>query len=531
MKLRYYQEEAVQSIWTYFQGSSGNPIIALPTGTGKSIVIAELVKRICTQYQGQRIMKLTHVKELIEQNFEKLISLWPSAPAGIYSAGLNRKDVDKQIIFAGIASVAKCPEAFGHIDLIIIDECHLVSPNQETMYRAFIQKLLSVNPYLKVIGLTATPYRLKTGVLTEDGIFTDICYDRTTMAAFNQLVDDGFLSPLVPKATKTELDLEGVRTTAGEYNQKDLAAKVDIDLINNSAVNEIMTALETRNKCLIFATSIEHCIHLVDLFDSYDIPAKAVHSKMKAAERDQILRDFKMGRIPVLINRDILTTGFDCPDVDLIGVLRPTKSASLWVQMLGRGTRIADGKSDCLVLDFAGNTARLGPVNDPVIPRSRKQGKGSPSDAPVRLCEECNTYVHASLRVCPHCGHEFPVNNKLSVMASTRELIKRDDTPEVVDLQVSQLTFRPHVKAGRPTSLKATYHCGLRTFHNYICLEHQGYAQVKAGKWWKELGGLDPVPKTVNEALERDKELMVPATIRVWINKKYPEIMGHGFAE
>ena len=165
---RPYQTEAVQSIWNYFQdGGTGNPVVAMPTGTGKSVVIARFLQSVYERFPGQRIVLLTHVKELIQQNYEKLMSMWPFAPAGVYSAGLRRKDVGKPITFAGIQSVWRKPEIFGRVDLIIVDEVHLVPMTKMTMYQKFLNALLQVNPHLKMIGLTATPWRLGQGLITD----------------------------------------------------------------------------------------------------------------------------------------------------------------------------------------------------------------------------------------------------------------------------------------------------------------------------------------------------------------------------
>ena len=175
----------------------------MPTGTGKSLVIAGFLESIYRQYPMQKVLVLTHVKELIEQNCEKLLALWPTAPAGVFSAGLKRKDIHDRIIFAGIASIAKHAEKFGCVHLVIIDEAHLVSPSEETMYHKFLAALRVVNPHIKVIGLTATPWRLGQGKITEDGIFTDVCFDITSISAFNRLIQEGYLSPLIPRRTTT----------------------------------------------------------------------------------------------------------------------------------------------------------------------------------------------------------------------------------------------------------------------------------------------------------------------------------------
>lgn len=203
MKPRDYQEYGISELIRYFEeGGTGNPVLAMPTGTGKSIVIAEFIRLVCSKWPGQRIMMLTHVKELIQQNFNKLMSVWPTAPAGIYSAGIGKKEANFPIIFGGIQSVHKKPELFGHIDLIIVDECHLIPKKSNTTYRKLIDFLSRVNPNLKVIGLTATPYRLGMGLITdEDGLFDEICCDMTSLDVFNWFFDEGYLTTLVPKRT------------------------------------------------------------------------------------------------------------------------------------------------------------------------------------------------------------------------------------------------------------------------------------------------------------------------------------------
>jgi DNA repair protein RadD len=162
MNLRPYQLAAVDSIYTYFAAKAGNPIVAMPTATGKSVVIAEFCKHVLSSYPGQRILVATHQKELIEQNHQKLVDHWPQAPVGIFSASVGRREV-APITFVGIQTVAKKAALFGHIDLMLIDECHLVGASQNTQYLLFIEALKAVNPHLKVIGLTATPYRLVFG--------------------------------------------------------------------------------------------------------------------------------------------------------------------------------------------------------------------------------------------------------------------------------------------------------------------------------------------------------------------------------
>lgn len=554
MQLRDYQEDAVEAIFNYFaEGGVGNPVVAMPTGTGKSVVIGAFVRRVLERYPGQRIIKLTHVKELIQQNYEKLMAIWPTAPAGIYSAGLGRKEAFCPVTFAGIATAVKSPGLFGHIDLVLVDECHLVSPKEGTMYQVFLRELWKKNPHVKIIGFTATHYRIGQGWLTEEGgLFTDTCIDMTTMESFNWFIHQGYLVPLIPKHTSTELNVEGVQIHQGDYNQKQLQVAVDKEEITYAALRETLELGHDRNHWLIFASGIEHAIHVANMLDSLGIRATYVHSKMGDAERDRNISDFKAGKYRAMVNNGILTTGFDFPGIDLIVMLRPTQSPGLWVQMLGRGTRpvyrdgadlssvegrheaIANGsKRNCLVLDFAGNTRRLGPINDPVIPR--RKGKAGGGQAPIKLCEHCGTYNHASVRFCIECGQEFPREVKITHHAGTEALIA-DGMPQVEVFNVSRVVYMEHRKEGRPASIRASYYCGLRLFEEWVCLEHEGFAKKKGRDWWRARSQVQEPPATVHEAMARLGELRTPTHIRVWINKKHPEIMaydysGAGFAD
>ena len=527
MQPRSYQIEAVMSVPAYFAEKSGNPVIAMPTGTGKSVVIAMLMQYVFYTWPGQRVMILTHVKELIEQNHQKLMGLWPAAPAGVYSSGLNRKDTGRAITFAGIGSVAKKAAVFGHIDLVLIDEAHMVSPSDETLYQKFLADLKKVNPNIKVIGLTATPWRLGQGRITSDGIFTDVCFDITNMAAFNRLVAEGYLAQLVPRQTKLLLDIDGVHMRGGELIASELQTAVDKSEVTYSALKEACEAGHDRKHWLAFASGVEHAIHIADMLNDMGVPAIAIHSKMGDAARDQAILDFKSGKYRCAVNNNVLTTGFDFPAIDLIIMLRPTASTVLWVQMLGRGTRPYEGKANCLVLDFAGNTRRLGPINDPVIPR--KKGDKAGGEAPVKLCGACGTYNHASVRHCAYCGQEFTFAVKINHAASSEQVMK-GDAPIVESFKVNHMTFSRHEKLGRPPMLKVTYYCGLRSFSEYVCIQHEGFAQRKARIWWKERAPVNMgFPETTEAALTVANHLSAPTHVRIWVNKQYPEILAYCF--
>lgn len=540
---RWYQEEAEYSVFDYFQrGQVGNPVVAMPTGTGKSVVIANFIRRVFGLWPNQRIMMLTHVKELIEQNAEKLMSVWPTAPLGVYSAGLNSREAIMPIIFGGVQSVAPAIEKalrnddgrpahlqhFGWRDLLLIDECHLLSPKEDSQYQYIINELLKINPHLKVIGFTATPYRMKQGMITDGGIFTDICYDITGVDSFNRLIAEGFLSPLIAKPTRTEIDLSSVGLTAGEYNNKQLEAAVDTDEVVFSAVREMMETAYDRNCWLIFATGINNTEHVANVIQSYGLEVLPVHSKLPAKVNTERLRAYKAGELRGIVSGQKLTTGFDHPPIDYIADLNPTLSPGKHVQKLGRGTRPSPGtnKANCLYSDFAGNVRRLGPINDPRIPN--RPGKGG-GDAPVRICEVCGVYNHAAARQCINCGQEFSFETKIFATAGVLEPL-RSDAPIVEYFDVQKVLYNLHEKRDangvltKPPMIKVSYFCGFQMFNEFVTLEHPGFAAKRSRDWWKQRHNEDP-PPTTYEALRRVSELRTPARLRVWVNKKYPEVL------
>lgn len=865
-ELRWYQEEAVSALLNY--NYTKNPLVAMPTGTGKSVVIAEFIKRALELYPTTRILMLTHVKELVEQNAEKLRGVWKNVPLGIYSAGLNSRSVGMPVTFGSMQSVYKHiqrqlinnDEHFGKVDLLIVDEAHLISDKDTTTYRKIISELYNINPYVKVVGLTATPYRMKSGMLTDCGIFGEIIYDLTQPDMFVRLIKEGYLAPLIPKRTSVEIDVSDVSINKDfEYNSKQLARVSDNDEITFNAVREIVECgiSQNRTSWIIFCTSIEHCEHVNAMLLSLGISSAVCHSELKGKQNDAVIEAFKQGKLTCLVNNNKLTTGFDNPKIDLIGMLRPTNSVGLWCldedtevltlngwknketiligdrvpsfdvntqsstvgnvlrkidrplmqdeymvtgvnqninfnvsnkhkmliserkgraraysdyklvdaetmfyvkdhvrvptslnlkwkgvglsesellflglfmtdgcldksnnqitiyqsskypdvqatldrvfldlgfplrkitrtgdicfgkvrphpitrwqvaygnwkkleqyvgkdfpetlqhltesefdvllqginmgdgaknnfgqyerktwqistvnssfadnlqrcavlrgynckiverknsnikiihivkgdsriikhnqlstetysgnvwcvstthntivtrrkgvvmvmgncQMLGRGTRPYHSKENCLVLDFAGNTKRLGCINDPNIPSRRKKGGGGTGDAPVKVCPECSCYNHAKARYCEVCGTEFTFRQNLFGTASNLELIK-DTSPQYELLPVDQVIYNEHrsIKGGIPT-LQVTYICGLSKYYEYVCFEHQGYSRKRAEMWWSQRSSTD-CPDRVYEALGRADSLKKPSMITVHINKKYPEVKSVSF--
>lgn len=553
MELRYYQNDSIQSLFDYFAHAKGNPIVAMPTGTGKSVSIAGFTQRALQQFPQCRIMILTHVKELIKQNSEKLQLVWPGAPFGIYSAGLKKRESAAPIVFGGIGTVHGNEEAFGERHLVLIDECHLLSPVGTTMYQESIAELKKANPLLKVCGFTATPYRMGQGMLTDEGLFTDVCYDITGVEAFNKLIAEGYIAPLYPLKTQNTLDVSGIGLARdGDYDKE--ALETATLKMMWAGMQEFVTYGWNRRCWMLFTPNVKSAEAGAEMLRALGVSATCVHGGNKeyplsAKEADQRLADFKAGKYKAIVNANKLTTGFDHPPIDLIGMFRASTSTGLWVQMLGRGTRPFDWfqlsfreqqlfaayegfvKQNCLVADFAGNTKRLGPINDPIKPRKPGEGGG---EAPVRICEQCGIYNSASARFCIACGFEFPRETKLVSAASDAPLIG-SEIPVVEWVKVDFIVYRKHEKTGKPPSVSVSYHSGLRKpYKKWICPEHAGLAHKEFIDWWRKAAytaGTHKPPKSVDEFLVRQPELKTPSRIRVWLNApKFPQIMNEEYA-
>lgn len=529
MQLRWYQEEAIQSIYNYFMTNSGNPLIALPTASGKSIIPAEFIKRAMHQWPNQRFLLITHIKELIVQNAEKLTTLWNNAPLGIHSAGLKSRDTALPVIYGGIQSMIKKPQLFGHRDLIFIDEAHLISLDDSSMYQTFLGLMKLLNPNVKIIGLTATPYRMGQGLLTDGGLFTHIIYDMTDIDGFNRLIAEGYLCPLIPKRTSIELDVSNVGMAKGEFIATQLQGAVDKQEITYKALRETCELGANRRSWLIFASGIEHSEHIAEMFKSFGIDCAAVHSKQPDDYNDRAIKAFRNGQLRAISNFGKLTTGFDSPIIDLIVDLRPTMSIPLHVQKYGRGMRIDNNKKNCLVLDFAKNTIRLGAVNDPIIPQKKGNKQG---DAPIKICVSCGVYNHASARWCCNCGAEFEFKTKIVAIASSAELL-RTDLPEVNIYDIEYVTYSKQQKMDKETKLpvsppyiRAVYFTKTRErkrFMENVFPEHKALAKHKFKSWWQQRHRTE-APATTDEALKFVNELRKPARIYVWENKQFPEI-------
>lgn len=511
IELRVHQVGATPAVVDYIRKHKGkkNPIVALPTGAGKSYCIADFV--LWAVRNRKKVLIVSHVWEIIKQN-AKSIQDYAGVDVGIFSAKAGRFEI-KAVTAASIQSIYRKPELFQQYDYIIVDECHRVSYDSESMYRKLRAVLTAT-----WIGYTATYYRLGTGYIfgnSPEHLFDEVVHDWTHKEKFVELVKLGFLSPLIAKGTGYKMDTTKIKMTGGDFNLKDLSDNFDREATTDAILRECMIKGEGRKQWLFFAIDMKHADHIAEWLNRNGKKTIVVHSKMEeyGFDRDKIISDIKEYKYDAIVNVDILTTGFDHPAIDLIGILRPTESPSLHVQIGGRGSRIAAGKSDCLILDFAGNFARLGPINDPEI---KIAGKGkSGGEPPMKECPRCHTMVLAQARRCD-CGYTFPRQHGLTPSASNAAII---DSGEPVWIIVDDVTYERKSDPGRPSTLLVTYHCGDRKIRDHVCLEHKGFARDKARNWIKFRGG-EPT-ETVAEMMTQVDSLRKAVRIRVERKGKY----------
>ncbi len=405
-QLRDYQQQCVQAIVHFFRRSHEPAVVVLPTGAGKSLVIAELARMA----RG-RVLVLAHVKELVEQNCAKYQQY--GLDAGIYAAGLGLKQYSQQVIFASIQSVSRNLSHFADsFSLLVIDECHRVPDDEDSSYRQVISHLQQFNPGIKILGLTATPYRLGSGFIyqyhsrglirNEQPKFFRWCIFELPI---RHLLSLNYLTPpRVLDAPVLSYDFSGLKPAAsGNYREQDLAMVIDQSRrVTPQIVQQIQQYAQTKLGVMIFAATANHAREVLSLLPMGS--AALILATTPSQEREHIIEAFKQQQLKYLVNVSVLTTGFDAPHVDLIAILRPTESVSLYQQIVGRGLRLFPGKQECLVLDYAGNMYDL---YSPEIGSPAPNSEAEAVTIPCPVCQFRNTFwgkLDARGHVIEHYG-------------------------------------------------------------------------------------------------------------------------------
>jgi len=463
MILRPYQTKAVDMLYDWFKTHEGHPCLCMPGGSGKSLVIAKIVQDVMTKWPKMRVLMLVHSKELVQQNYNKLRAIWPNAPVGIYSASIGRKELDEPVIYGSVQSVANVVDRLGKIDLCIVDEAHAISSTESGTYRRILKELDCT-----VVGLTASPYRLGQGMVTDgdEAIFSDIIEPVT----IEELLKAGHLSPLKSKITDHVLETDGIRKSRGDYVAKDMERHWNTEDHNGPVVNEIIQKGKNRDHWLIFCSGVQHAHDVAKEFRRQGVAADAVTGKDPKKVREAKLKAFEEGEIKALCNVGILTTGYDFPELDLIAFLRATTSPGLYLQMAVRGMRVAPSKEDCLVLDFAGVVRKHGPITAIQPPRAKKEG----GEAPVKACPECDEIVLSFATDCPSCGYHWPEKEKAPPTLHHDDIMGL--TPEEMEVKSWKWAIKKS-KSGHEM-IVVTYEGSLfdPTVKEYFTVNHPGAA-------------------------------------------------------
>jgi DNA repair protein RadD len=532
MELRPYQREAVDAVYRYLRGHDDNPCVVVPTGGGKTPVMATICRDAVGQWNG-RVLVLAHVKELLEQTASTLQVLAPDVPMGIFSAGLGRRDLGYAVTVAGIQSIYKRAGDLPSVDLVIVDEAHLIPPDGDGMYRQFLAEAKALNPHLRTVGFTATPFRMTSGSICKpDHFLNAVCYE----IGVRELIVAGYLCPLRTKAGSEKADWSSLHVRAGEYVAGEVEAMMDADRLVETACAEIVEHTRDRKSVLVFASGIQHGLHVQRVLqEGHGARCGFVCGDTPDAERDRLLREFREGGLPYLCNVNVLTTGFDAPNIDCIAMLRPTMSPGLYYQMVGRGFRLAPGKADCLVLDFGGNVMRHGPV-DMLSVHEPGEGDGV---APVKECPNCHALILAGYARCPDCGYEFPDRGAPKHEAAASDAAVLSGQVTLTEYDVSEVSYGVHAKRDAPPdapkTMRVQYRIGFNQWRSeWICFEHTGWPRAKAESWWRQRSD-ELAPDTATEAVTAGNlgRLAEPVaiTIKTVAGEKYDQIVGYRFAD
>jgi len=530
--LRYYQREAIDSCYEFLRAKKTNPCIVLPTGAGKTPVLSTICHDAVNRWNG-RVLVLAHVKELIEQSAATLQSWYPDLKVGVYSAGLGRRETRADVLVAGIQSVYDKGLKLAGSDpfkLVLVDEAHRIPTSGEGMYRKLLTDLQVASPRVRVIGLTATPYRLKGGmVCSPDHFLNEICYE----VGVRELIAKGYLCPLTSKNAVHAVHDDQLRVKGGEFDESSLAEAFDGEEIVRQAVAEIAAYAADRKSVLVFCCDVTHAEHVARVMgEVLGAEVGLVTGETASQERDRICTRFKDGTLKYLVNVNVLTEGFDARRVDCVVLLRATLSPGLYYQMVGRGLRLHECKADCLVLDFGSNVLRHGCI-DAIQIKQPGSGKGKASGAPpTKECPKCHTLQPISVRQCEDCGFEFPQDLTPNHEERASDLPITTDQVAAVEYKVTSTAYVEHTKhnAGEhtPKTLRVMYYDGLTCVaQEWVCVEHSGFARNKALTWWTARTDA-PMPESAADAARMGSlgYLAEPSTISVAKvpGDKYPRI-------
>ena len=527
---RPYQIEAVHSVYDHWANKNGAPVVVAPTGAGKSVIIAYLISDAITNYPTTRILVIADQKELIEQNSATLERLNPNIHYSIFSASCNKKDSSGDVVFAQIQTIHnKAPhlvfadENQRNFDIVIVDEAHMINTKNMGMFRRCINDLKSMNPLTKVVGLTATPYRMGAGHIwndSEEALFSGCCYNIT----IDSLIESKFLVKPIGYCSKKEVDRSKIeRNNLGEFKEK--SATEEFNKITDEAVEDFLSRLSDCRTILVFACSISHSHKIIDCLDHNGETSHClITGTTPKKEREELVSKVRNGEVRVCVNVGVLTKGFDAPNIDAVVLLRATESAALFVQMVGRGLRPCDGKDKCIVLDYGGNVRRHGPINN-IVPK--KKGERLASVVMAKACTSCNALIAINATVCVHCGAEQPIKERKPNHKNKAEEINiLSDNGVWMPVLRQQIQVHKTVGTWKIPCLKIRYQLSnYRWVQEFVHPHHHSHRVKEKAREWFARRGKELMSPSV--AVKRVDELPAPTEIKISKVGMFWEVMDY----
>jgi len=567
---RGYQQDAydalIKSALTPRPGTANGfeiPFASIFTGLGKSLVSAMLTNKVLNQ--GGRVLQLVPSKELCEQNYEEA---WHYVDRpdllGICCAKLHRAQVERKAVIATYTSFLRRRAHSGAFNLLIVDEVHYVAPSPESSYQQIIRSLLRLNPSMKIIGLSSTPYRMGQGYLYNDcadgkALFTCCAYETDTK--LSTMIQKGYLSHVESISGDVEADMNSVKLTSlGDYNTDQMGVKFDAIVKDAVADMRVKFAVHKIQTALIFASNLANAFKILSEWDSeWDSDEiRIIYGDMPDNDRRAAIDWIKNGAGKrYIVNVGVLTTGFDHTSLDCVVLMRATMSLGLYVQMVGRVVRPHDDKERGYVIDYGSNIERHGPI-DATLPPKPKKRRG---DAPKKLCtlildtnieyegvqykrgQECNYANILAAKYCRKCGGEFISENedgKYSMRSRAQILAAKIEASTVRHDVEGVVYVRAYSRKDSIPMIKMLiYGEDAELIHtHYIFLDHPGGMAAKARNFvmelfndykdYYELGQagvtVDNMCHLLNNAEQYFKKI-VAVTVRPGANSKFKELV------
>lgn len=544
--LRDYQIRALEKLHNEIQ-CKNILLLQAATGAGKTVIIVRLINRYIQDHPTRTFLILMHKQELVSQfvkAFEKFSDVHKEDIGIACSSYSPTVNLFKRITIASVQTLYNRMNEFPGADLVVIDETHRVSANEDdSQYSALLSTLRANRPDHRVIGVTATAMRLGHGYIYGDSCRpgkTNFFPELTHRITYQELLDGGYLMKLTGRIASDKSITDDLKSVAvnGDYNLGQLGDVMTKAIHIQSAVDGFEQYGSHHQSVCVFACTIAHCEALVDAFISRGYSAVSIHSKLSPIERESNLAAWQSGEVRLAVSVNILVEGFDFPALSCLVFCRPTKSATLFIQAVGRILRKAEGKEEALLIDLTDNTRTFGLDLDK--PMFKVPGESS-GEAPYKICPGdkhdgtvCGQSVHASLKYCPGCGYEFPVDEAIEAKIGKLEKVEFNKVPEPEEYTVTHVEYYPHdSRATGKKLIKVEYQCGMMLrFHEWVCLPdyYSGYAVDKARDWWEDRSD-EPFPDSVDEFMFLEDTLIKPASVVVVKEGKYYKVKKCKFVE